>query len=246
MNNMQAPSLLVAAGEKEIDTTRNQVGSSIRTGKNRGLASSDDDNAIVPGRGWETHGWKVTTGFCDGSAMSTCGRMRNDNCLMTGANDNHLDVAGNALSGWLVFTVPKVKEGVILARMEWWCHYAHKLTTDWTEVNDGKTTDTTPYNATVGQRQLGKPTQDQLVPKDLEMDIAINGKITKTMKRDDWIKYTAEKTKNCAVWPLLNNEEMSKRDWKDDNEGETVDVAVRFRSKENPKATFCISHIYYA
>lgn len=94
-------------------------------------------------RGWEVHGWTVVKGFCDGSAQSECKRDVDNKCMMYGANDNHLDLHGNALSGWLVLQMPNVKEGIILGRMEWWCggQKANTLTKDWREVNDGKTND---------------------------------------------------------------------------------------------------------
>ncbi|KAG7359209.1 hypothetical protein IV203_015798 [Nitzschia inconspicua] len=213
--------------------------------------NADSENAVVPGRGWELHGWSVVDGFCDGSAQSECKREKDSDCLMYGASDNHMDLHGNSLSGWLVFNVPKVREGIILARMEWWCgsQTANSLTKDWTEVDDGKTMDTTPWDAAKQSsdpqgrhRILKKPTHDELVPSDFEMDIAINGKIVKTMKRQEWLDHTQEFVKNVAVFPLLNDESMAQRDW----EGEPVEAAIRFRSKKMPKQTYCISHIYYA
>jgi hypothetical protein len=166
-----------------------------------------------------------------------------------------------------VFTVPKVREGIILIRMEWWCGQPNELTKDWTEVNGGNTFDTTPWNSTstipTATRRLRehsdfyydgddkkeeeryhrklKPTKDQLIPKDLEMDYAING-VIKTMGRDEWEPHTREYVKNVAVWPMLNDESMAQKDW----DGEPVEVAVRFRSKINPQQNYCISHVYYA
>jgi hypothetical protein len=201
------------------------------------------DDVIVPGRGWIIDGWSKTDGYCDGSSMSTCGRAPGNACLLYAANDNHLGLAGNSLSGWLVFTVPKIKEGIVLARMEWWCMVHPWIAKDWTEVNGGKTTDTTPYVDDRTGRQLKKPTPDQIVPKDFEMDIAINGKLTKTMDQAEWLSFIAEPSKNCAVWPLLNDEEMAKRE---NFEGEDMEFAIRFRSKIDPNMGFCISHAYYA
>ena len=205
-------------------------------GETRSLEASKKEE-IIPGRGWEMEGWMHTNGYCDGSSMSTCGRNPGSTCLALGHNDQHLGLSGNSLSGWLVFTVPKVKEGIILVRMEWWCQGKVTIAKDWTEVNDGKTADTTPY----AQRQL-KPGPDQVIPADFEMDYAINGAI-KTMKREEWMSHAGEPAKNCAVWPLLNDEEMAKReDW----EGEEVEVAIRVRSESKPRTAVCISHVYYA
>jgi hypothetical protein len=74
------------------------------------------------------------------------------------------------------------------------------------------------------------------------MDIAINGEIIKTMKRDEFIEHTVEFVKNVAVFPFLNDESMAEKDW----EGEPMEVAIRFRSDIWPRQTFCISHVYYA
>ena len=170
-----------------------------------------------------------------------------------------MDVLGSTLSGWIVFQLPKVKEGIVLARIEWWCGdpNGHALTKDWTEVNNGKTMDTTPWNQTTRAlaaadksinweeaegRRLGKMTLESRVPPDLKMDIAINGKITKTMEREEWVKYVGEYVKNVALWPLLNDESMAQRDW----EGESMEIAIRFRSELNPRVPYCLSHLYYA
>jgi hypothetical protein len=206
------------------------------------------------------HGWDPVIQFGDGSAQSECGRIPSKDCLLSGHNDKHMDVTGTSLSGWLVFTVPKVQEGIILIRMEWWCGMDNRprMTDGWTEVNDGKTTDTTPWNVTSddGQRSLFniapgeqalpdhrklKQSFEQRIPQDLEMDYAINGTIT-TMKFDEWRMYTAEKSKNVAVWPLLNDASMAEKQW----DGAPVEVAVRFRSQEKPHVPVCISHVYFA
>jgi len=205
-------------------------------------------NVVVPGRGWKAEGWRLDPGFCDGSAMSTCNRNKGSKCLIMGHNDNHMSVQGNGYSGWLVLYLPKVKEGLIMARMEWWCGgikapKPNAFTADWTDIDTGKTLDTSPYNITEGNRRLGK----ELIPDDLEMDVAINGKITKVWKSEEWVKYTAEPSKNCAVWPLLDDAAMAKKNMDEGKDGEPVEVAIRYRSKSVPLGfNFCFSHIYYA
>ena len=224
-------------------------------------------------------------GFCDGSPQSECNRGDPNNCLMAGANDKHYDVIGDSLSGWLVFTIPKVVEGIILIRMEWWCGSPKgtELSKDWTEVNGGKTFDTTPFGDEMpSQRRLrdhsdvfyddnnddtndaGDSSTRKLsakkeinVPLDFEFDYVINNGVIKTMDREEWLPYTKELSKNVAVFPLLNDETMAQQrredrknrngqDESDDDDGEPIEVAVRFRSKLLPKQTFCISHVYYA
>jgi hypothetical protein len=220
----------------------------------RRLNSTSYNEDIIPGRGWEVTGWVLTDGFCDGSSMSACGRVPGGTCLASGHNDQHVGLAGNSLSGWLVFLIPKVKEGIVLARMEWWCGVNPEITANWNDVNDGKTNDNTrhlvnsqrqgpiPSSSEDAKRFLGKPTPDDLVPSDFAMDYAVNG-VIKTMYREEWMSHITEHSKNCAVWPLVNDLEMAKREnW----EGEELEVAIRFRSESNPRAGFCVSHIYYA
>lgn len=226
-----------------------------------GNDASGAAEAVVPGRGWEFHGWSPVKGFCDGSAQSECKRPADSDCMINGANDNHLDVWGNALSGWLVFTVPKVREGIILARIEWWCgnRGANSITKAWTEVNGGMTTDTTPWNSTGHRammaasmsvneeedlyRTLANINKDKMVPKDLKFDIAIDGVVVKTMNYKEWTKYAfQEKGQNVCVFPLLNDISMAEKDW----DGKPVEVAIRYRSKLQPQTPYCISHVYYA
>ena len=50
--------------------------------------------------------------------MSWCKRSIASNCLMYGHNDGRSMIEGDGLSGWIVITVPEVKEGLVFARME--------------------------------------------------------------------------------------------------------------------------------
>uniref|UniRef100_A0A7S4J0A1 Uncharacterized protein n=1 Tax=Odontella aurita TaxID=265563 RepID=A0A7S4J0A1_9STRA len=98
---------------------------------------------IVPGRGWQLDKEVLQT-FCDGSYMSECGRNTVggawSNCRLYGHNDGRPGMIGDGLSGWLVMNVPKVKEGLILLRIEHWISIeSDEMTVDWTVENDGKT-----------------------------------------------------------------------------------------------------------
>ena len=70
-----------------------------------------DDEAIVPGLGWQIHG--ELPGQCDGSSSGICGRQETSSCLLDGHMASKGGVLGNEFSGWLVFTVKDVKEGLI-------------------------------------------------------------------------------------------------------------------------------------
>jgi hypothetical protein len=47
-----------------------------------------------------------------------CKRSKNRNCLLSGQNDARGSITGDGLSGWLVITVPDVKEGLIFAKLQ--------------------------------------------------------------------------------------------------------------------------------
>jgi hypothetical protein len=53
-----------------------------------------------------------------GSPMSTCRRHKSSNCLLYGHNDGRTKITGDALSGWIVFTLPELKEGLVFAKLE--------------------------------------------------------------------------------------------------------------------------------
>jgi len=314
--------------------------SSSQTLRGRNL---DGEDAIVPGRGWV--GNTASVHFCDGSYASECGRNMGIDCLIGGHNDGRGSISGDSLSGWLVFNLPKVKEGLILLRIEWWNGgpQGNSLTSHWTEVNDGKTNEeepkfvfpdlapkvnaTTPFaklkaakeaktkkaeadaaaaastatlsvpsttDADTSEKSLGNGTdlsnvtrrvlfmrpsvrhaleetypleypfedvndadwgsltehdfrrrmksQPPPVPDDFQFDIAINGKIVKTMDRTEFMSYSGEIVKNWAIWTLMDDVEWAKSDW-GDRDGEDVEAAIRFRGT---RRSVTVSHIYYA
>ena len=82
-------------------------------------ALSQDD--IVPGSGWgvDSQFGSAVTGYCDGSSNSyNCHRSMKNNCLLSGHNDARNVISGDGLSGWLIIQIPRVKEGLIFAKME--------------------------------------------------------------------------------------------------------------------------------
>lgn len=76
---------------------------------------------VVPGLGWgiEAEGGSEVTGYCDGSSNSfNCHRGKNSPCLLSGHNDSRNTISGDGLSGWFIVQLPRVKEGLIFAKME--------------------------------------------------------------------------------------------------------------------------------
>ena len=251
--------------DKQNKTLRNVAHGEQDVASQRPSPNNDhNDEVIIPGSGWILS--NAPTGFCDGSSMSSCNRNKGSNCLMYGHNDKRAGILGDALSGWLVFTVPKVKEGIILLRMEWWVDANSDVQTEgWAEINNSKTNasvvpdkseDTNVRGRTLRSdhsdiyftEDSAKPSMRRLVgqmPDDMKFDIAMNGKIRHTMKKDEFMSWGKEHIKNFALWPILDDVEWAKDD-KGNGDGEDVEVGVRLRSAMGREATMRISHVYYA
>merc|ERR1712238_5823 len=114
--------------------------------------------------------------------------------------------------------------------------------------NDNNTHDDDNENAGDSSTRIlgGKMTRESHIPLDLQFDYVINNGEIKSMDRDKFIEYSNELSKNVAVFPLLNDETMAQQrredrngqDESDDDDGEPIEVAVRFRSKLSPKQTY--------
>lgn len=187
---------------------------------------------VVPGQGWVVFegGSEEVTGYCDGSPMSSdCKRSANRNCLLSGQNDGRTRVSGDSLSGWLIVTVPDVKEGLIFARMEWWSPRRLPHTDGWTEVNNGIAYDQD------GGRLLGGKVEDW--PDDFFVDIAVNGKIIKTYNYEEMKAKIGEIAYNESYYPLMDDKDVT---------GD-VELGIRLRSEKDPRvASMAVTHIYWA
>jgi hypothetical protein len=186
------------------------------------------DIEVIPGLGWGmVCSERVPTGFCDGSPMSTCSRDKSSSCLLYGHNDARTVISGNGLSGWLVINLPKVRDGLIFAKLEWWHPRGNSfsLTKNWSEVNNGQF------------RNLGKIVP---WPDDIMIEVAIDGKIVATKYKD--FSEIEAMAYSQGIYPLLNDESLIQG-----NEPKAVELAIRIRSETNPKdAALSVSHIYYA
>lgn len=194
----------------------------------RNLVTYDDE--VKPGIGWELN--SLTDGYCDGSPMSAC--QRNGKCPLGGTNDQRSTLNGNGLSGWLIVNIPRVKLGYIFAKIQWWSPRNMPFTKGWTEVNNG-------IELQGGSRSLKGAPQDW--PEDIELDIAVNGKILRTMNYTDLKPMTKEIAYNEAFYLLLDDESVVAGD-----EYEEIKFGMRIRSQigANTMASFGLTHIYYA
>ena len=200
-------------------------------------ADASKENEIIPGDGWAYSGGRA--GFCDGSFQAECRREGDSTCPMSGHSDGRSGLIGDALSGWLVFELPRIKEGVIIARLEVW-HGGSKVdrTEGWTEINNGGRGYLS--DEPKGENDTQEPQGRRLnIPEnDFYFDISINGDI-KTMDYEEFMSHKPKYGQNMSFWPLLLPKD-----------GETfdgpVELAIRLRSTAGRDATVLISHIYYA
>lgn len=186
---------------------------------------------ITPGIGWG-YDQKFGGGYCDGSSNSKCSRQPTQKCLLYSHNDDRSVLYGDGLSGWLVIDMPKMEEGYILARMEYWHPRGNwDLTKEWTEVNNGEVINSE------GGRSLGKVTE---FPEDVKVEWAINGKIVLTWDLDDIKELRLEVQHNIAFYPIIDDKTVA-GGMKD------VELALRISSQIDPRlAGMGLTHLYYA
>jgi hypothetical protein len=154
---------------------------------------------VVPGKGWAF--LNRVSGFCDGSAQSTCGRGPENSCLLAGHNSHHSGIIGNGLSGWLVMNVKNVKEGIVLVRLD---------------------VDVDPNSENEGRNR-------ELLPQDFQFDFAINGNVT-TWSSTEFKEAGFEVTEGVTIYSLMMDKEKYLREKNDGDDGTTVEVAIRMRS----------------
>jgi len=219
-------------------------------------------SSIVPGQGWSLS--SVRSGFCDGTAQSECSRDKDQRCLLYGHNDGHGVIMGDGFSGWLVMQLPGVKEGLIMVRMETWRNPGENQRTEgWTEENNGKTHETTSSQDMEENENVDiDDVEDEMIddssgknrrlkgepapfPDGFCFEIAINGEIKASWDKDQLEEQRHNVAYNLDMFILLDDPSMKDRFKSENEEGETVEVAIRI-SGAGRDATFALSHVYWA
>jgi len=129
---------------------------------------------VKPGLGWGADA-NANPDECDGTYDGFCGRGASNGCLLYAHNDHRGGMQFESFSGWGIFTVPNVNEGLILVRLEWWATGgAIPKIREWTAENNGidvggksrmlstNTTDLFPKNSkhSSPRRRLGESRSD--------------------------------------------------------------------------------------
>ena len=196
---------------------------------------TDATPTLTSGKGWTLEG--APAGFCDGSAQSRCGRDYHSKCLMAGHNDRQAGILGDGYSGWLLFKVRNVTEGIILARID------TKVAAD----SDNATVGWTGENGATDEEDIPPKGRNLALPLDFWFDYSINGVVT-TLSRDAFTSFGQDMDGAMTLYPLLIDPSMGERKRAAGDVGETFDVGIRIRTlpDRGRTATIMLTHVYYA
>jgi hypothetical protein len=180
----------------------------------------DAGDSLPGGKGWTVY--NNVAGFCDGTSQSRCGRDNSSKCLMAGHNDyTNTGLLGDGLSGWLLFRIRNLQEGIVLAHLDVTVPAnSNPVTESWAQVNN---------EGGSGNRRLN-------LPKDISFDYAINGEI-KTLSSTEFEQLGVKITDEMTLYPLYVNTTANV---------DALDLGIRIRSDEGRAATLLVTHIYYA
>jgi hypothetical protein len=195
----------------------------------------DATPTLTSGKGWTMEG--APAGFCDGSAQSRCGRDFGSKCLMAGHNDHQAGILGDGYSGWLLFKVRHVTEGIILARID----------TQVAANSDNVTVGWTGENGATDGEDIPPKGRMLALPLDFWFDYSINGVVT-TLSRDKFTSFGVDIDGSMTLYPLFIDHSMGEKQRTEGDVGETVDIGIRIRALpgRGRAATIMLTHIYYA
>jgi hypothetical protein len=214
---------------------------------------------IRPGKGISL---ESREGFCDGTLDSFCSRGPDQTCLLRGHNDGRGGLVFDSYSGWLILNLPRVRQGIIVVKMECW-HKANRAwkTQGWTSVNNQgdtddrlltvsnstledavsnssstKTEQATGSSASTNQHRSLNP--DDEYCNSFQFQYAVNGDIT-TLDKDAFLERKHEIGKNVELLTILDDPAYTGGENKD------IQIAIRMLGCGRRKV-FKLTHVYWA
>lgn len=184
------------------------------------------NDAIVPGKG---HQLAHPVGYCDGTYNAICGRTAENKCLLNGHHDARGGLKFHEYSGWIVMEIPKVKEGIIMIKLETW-HWPEevKIAEGWTTVNNERN---------LRSRELKRKPPEYC--DDFHFDFAVDGKMT-TYDKDQFQEANKNIQRVVEVFTMMNDPTYVK-----EGEEKNIELAIRMRGCGNRKV-FSLTHVYWA
>lgn len=194
------------------------------------------DTAITPGEGWQLIEQKP--GFCDGSYHAICGRAIDDSCPCLGHHDSRGMLIGNELSGWIVFDIPDVAQGIIIVRVVTWIPPKYNtMNENSKDENDaGRRLGAVSSNDTLATERERRLDGADDFPEDWKFDFAINGKIT-TWTKEEFLARRGRPQRIVEVVTLVDDPNFPKG---------SVEVAIRTRGCDRDVCAIAIPQIYWA
>lgn len=189
----------------------------------------DDDRRlerISPGRGVQISG-DEPAGYCDGTFNSECSR--HGSCLLSGYQYSRGGLLFRNYTEWLVVTLPVIKEGLIMTRIESRHDPSDKAAG---EVDGSSLFEHDDDNA--GRRLL---TYAPRLCDTFAFEFSINGNVT-VWNKNDWTALSKKAQRDVEVQTLLDDSSFT-------NEPKDVEVAFRFSGCGNVM-TMSLTHIYFA
>ena len=217
---------------------------------NRSVRRLASEDPIEPGLGDDFVN-KPRAGYCDATYNMECGRQ--GSCLLSGHGDSRACLGLHSYSGWIVMTLPNVKEGIIVTKIETWHSLSDlPVSSTWTSINNqGRR----HLRGLIGSDLDGAALlADSFHPEDLprhmkadppefcdnfRFEFAIDGKIT-SWDKDTFMANNKNAQRVVELQTLMDDPNFT-------SEPKDVEFAVRMTGcGDSTKKTFCLTHVYFA
>ena len=170
------------------------------------------------------------SGFCDGSLDSFCNRGPEQPCLLRSHNDGRGGFLFDSYSGWLLFTLPRVKEGIVVLKLEMWHQARSNLKTHgWTSINNAP-----GESSEKGDRRRLKPPD---YCDEFQFQYLIGDNVT-TLSKTEFLDQRYELGKNVELLTIMDDDSMEK-------DLENLSIGMRLLGCGRVKV-FKLTHIYWA
>ena len=196
---------------------------------------------VKPGKGWVLNSG---TERCDGEYDSWCNRIPSNTCLLYAHNDGREGVSFDGFSGWGVFELPNVREGLIMIKYHDWIDVGGPLplTGGWTTENgeidaSGRAlVEDRPAPSPVASREL-KPAVKPYCD-DFRFEFTIDGKVT-SWDKATWQKNLVQTQRVVQTTVLLDDANFTR------GQSKTVELAMRITGCQRVKG-LQLTHVYWA
>lgn len=202
-----------------------------------GQGGSSVDPNIQPGKGWFLYA-PFGSDMCDGEYHSWCKREGDLNCLLTGHNDDRGQLVFDSLSGWGIFQLSNLREGLIVIKYHDWLPSNYNIATNgWCNIDNIPPCPGESRALAKEQiRQLKAPPPEYC--ETFLFEFAIDGKIT-TWNKDEFVAHLVPAQRVVQISTLLDDPDYTGGETRD------VELAIRMSGCGRQKV-FGLTHIYWA